>query len=38
MENMKTPNAYLDAPEFREFLAKDAAMLRQAVQRIGKIE
>jgi len=38
MENMKTPNAYLDAPEFREFLAKDAAMLRTAVQRIGKVE
>jgi hypothetical protein len=35
---MKTPNAYLDAPEFLEFLAKDAAMLRRAVQRIGKVE
>jgi tripartite-type tricarboxylate transporter receptor subunit TctC len=38
MENMKTPNAYLDAPDFREFLARDAAMLRRAVQRIGKVE
>jgi tripartite-type tricarboxylate transporter receptor subunit TctC len=38
MENMKTPNAYLDAPEFRDFLARDAAMLRRAVQRIGKVE
>lgn len=38
MENMKTPNAYLDAPEFRDFLSKDAAMLRQAVERIGKVE
>jgi tripartite-type tricarboxylate transporter receptor subunit TctC len=38
MANMKTPDAYLDAPEFRDFLARDAAMLRQAVQRIGKVE
>lgn len=38
MEGMKTPNAYLDAPEFREFLAKDAAMLRKAIEQIGKIE
>jgi tripartite-type tricarboxylate transporter receptor subunit TctC len=38
MENMKTPSGYLDAPDFRSFLAKDAAMLRQAVQRIGKVE
>ena len=38
MESMKTPSAYLDAPEFRDFLAKDAAMLRRAVEQIGKIE
>jgi len=38
MEAMKTPNAYMDAPEFQKFLAKDAAMLRQAVQQIGKVE
>lgn len=38
MEGMKTPNAYLDAPEFRDFLAKDAAMLRKAIEQIGKIE
>ena len=38
MEGMKTPSAYMDAPEFREFLAKDAAMLRRAVEQIGKVE
>jgi tripartite-type tricarboxylate transporter receptor subunit TctC len=38
MEKMKTPIAYLDAPQFRDFLAKDAAMLRKAVQQIGKVE
>lgn len=38
MEKMKTPIPYLDAPEFRAFLEKDAARLRQAVQRIGKVE
>lgn len=38
MEGMKTPSAYMDAPEFRDFLAKDAAMLRKAIEQIGKIE
>jgi tripartite-type tricarboxylate transporter receptor subunit TctC len=38
MEKLKTPIAYLDAPEFRDFLAKDAAMLRKAVEQIGKVE
>jgi tripartite-type tricarboxylate transporter receptor subunit TctC len=38
MENMKSPVPYLDAPEFREFLTKDAARLRQAIARIGKVE
>lgn len=38
MEKMKTPPTYLDAPEFRDFLARDAAMLRRAVEQIGKIE
>lgn len=38
MEKMKTPSAYLDAPEFQKFLDRDAAMLRKAVQQIGKVE
>lgn len=38
MEKMKTPIPYLDAPQFQEFLAKDAARLKVAVQKIGKVE
>lgn len=38
MEKMKTPIAYLEGQDFRDFLDKDAAMLRKAVQAIGKIE
>src|SRR5207253_4239703 len=38
MEKMKIPPAYLDAPEFRKFLERDSAMLRKAVQAIGKVE
>jgi len=38
MEKMKMPSAYLDAPEFQKFLERDSAMLRKAVQAIGKVE
>lgn len=38
MEKLRSPAAYLDAPEFAQFLAKDAARLRQAIQKIGKLE
>src|SRR6185295_7237412 len=38
MEKVQTPISYLDAPEFRAFLAKDAARLKVAVEKIGKIE
>jgi tripartite-type tricarboxylate transporter receptor subunit TctC len=38
MEKLRSPPAYLDAPEFAQFLAKDAARLRQAIQKIGKLE
>jgi tripartite-type tricarboxylate transporter receptor subunit TctC len=38
MEKMKTPTTYLDGPEFQKFLDRDAAMLRKAVQAIGKVE
>jgi tripartite-type tricarboxylate transporter receptor subunit TctC len=38
MEKVQTPISYLDAPEFRAFLAKDAARLKVAVEKIGKVE
>ena len=38
MEKMKTPSAYMDAPEFQKFLERDSATLRKAVQAIGKVE
>jgi tripartite-type tricarboxylate transporter receptor subunit TctC len=38
MEKLRSPAAYLDAPEFAQFLARDAARLRQAIQKIGKLE
>lgn len=38
MEATKTPDAYMDAPEFQKFLARDAALLRKAVEQIGKVE
>jgi hypothetical protein len=38
MEKLRSPAAYLDAPQFAEFLARDAARLRQAIQKIGKLQ
>jgi tripartite-type tricarboxylate transporter receptor subunit TctC len=38
MEKVQTPIAYLDAPEFRGFLAKDAARLKVAVEKIGRLD
>jgi tripartite-type tricarboxylate transporter receptor subunit TctC len=38
MDKVGTPLGYLDAPEFRVFLAKDAARLKVAVEKIGKVE
>ena len=38
MEKVQTPISYLDAPDFRGFLAKDAARLKVAVEKIGKVE
>jgi len=38
MEKLRSPVSYLDAPEFAKFLERDAAMLRKAVQAIGKVE
>ncbi|MGD9884372.1 MAG: Bug family tripartite tricarboxylate transporter substrate binding protein [Reyranella sp.] len=37
MAKVETPIAYLDAPEFKTFLARDAERLRIAVERIGKV-
>jgi tripartite-type tricarboxylate transporter receptor subunit TctC len=38
MAKLETPIAYLDAPEFQKFWDKDAKMLADAIQRVGKIE
>ena len=38
MEKVSTPIQYLDAPQFREFLAGDAARLKVAVEKIGKVD
>ncbi|HEY5635783.1 MAG TPA: tripartite tricarboxylate transporter substrate binding protein [Burkholderiales bacterium] len=38
MEKVSTPVSYLDAPEFKDFWAKDAARLKAAVEKIGKVE
>ena len=37
MAKVETPIAYFDAPEFKVFLDRDAARLRLAVERIGKV-
>ena len=37
MAKVETPIAYLDAPEFKAFVDKDAARLKTAVERIGKV-
>ena len=37
MDKVQTPISYLDAPEFRNFLATDAARLKVAVEKIGKV-
>jgi tripartite-type tricarboxylate transporter receptor subunit TctC len=38
MDKVQTPISYLDAPDFRGFLAKDAARLKLAVEKIGKVD
>jgi tripartite-type tricarboxylate transporter receptor subunit TctC len=38
MAKVQTPIAYLDAPEFQQFLDKDTRMLSTAVKRIGRVE
>jgi hypothetical protein len=38
MEKLRSPEAYLDAPQFKDFLSRDAARLGQAIQKIGKVQ
>jgi len=38
MDKVSTPISYLDAPEFAQFLARDAARLKVAVEKIGKVD
>jgi tripartite-type tricarboxylate transporter receptor subunit TctC len=38
MEKVSTPVAYLDAPEFAKYWERDAARLKKAVEKIGKVE
>ena len=38
MEKAESPILYLDAPQFRDFLARDAARLKVAVEKIGKVD
>jgi tripartite-type tricarboxylate transporter receptor subunit TctC len=38
MEKVSTPVAYLDAPEFQKYWERDAARLKLALEKIGKVE
>jgi tripartite-type tricarboxylate transporter receptor subunit TctC len=38
MDKAQSPIMYLDAPQFRDFLARDAARLKVAVEKIGKVD
>jgi tripartite-type tricarboxylate transporter receptor subunit TctC len=38
MEKVETPVAYLDAPEFQKYWERDAARLKLALEKIGKVE
>lgn len=38
MEKVQTPVAYLDAPAFRTYWERDAARLKVALEKIGKVE
>jgi tripartite-type tricarboxylate transporter receptor subunit TctC len=38
MEKLSTPVAYLDAPEFQKYWERDAARLKLALEKIGKVE
>src|SRR3989440_12066206 len=38
MEKVSTPVSYLDAPEFQKYWDQDAARLKSALEKIGKVE
>jgi tripartite-type tricarboxylate transporter receptor subunit TctC len=38
MEKLQTPVSYLDAPEFQKYWQRDAARLKVALEKIGKVE
>ena len=38
MDKVQTPIAYLDAPEFKKYWDRDAARLKGALEKIGKVE
>jgi hypothetical protein len=38
MEKVGSPVTYLDAPEFKKYWDADAARLKVALQKIGKVE
>src|SRR6266581_759321 len=38
MEKVSTPVSYLDAPEFQKYWERDAARLKVALEKIGKVE
>ena len=38
MDKVQTPIAYLDAPEFKKYWDRDAARLKLALEKIGKVE
>jgi len=38
MEKVSTPVAYLDAPEFQKYWDQDAARLKTALEKIGRVE
>jgi tripartite-type tricarboxylate transporter receptor subunit TctC len=38
MDKVQTPVAYLDAPEFQKYWDQDAARLKSALEKIGKVE
>src|SRR6266446_7442609 len=38
MEKVETPVRYLDAPEFQKYWERDAARLKLALEKIGKVE
>jgi tripartite-type tricarboxylate transporter receptor subunit TctC len=38
MDKVQTPIAYLDAPEFQQYWDRDAARLKLALEKIGRVE